>query len=175
MFYESTPGMLNSCGTLGLTSYTHRQWSDTEPCPLHLSMLLLRSALSLPLSLSTWQSLAWLPIYSSLYPFSGYGVPLPCALCMTIFTPSSSSDNDDLFPPHLSHPSFPSLAKICPIPAAHKVANVDTAVESGGRGAWDRRGDNDSDIDTVTCICMNTHICIISKTKWYKYTHIDYA
>lgn len=27
-------------------------------------------------------------------------------------------------------------------------------------------------IDTGTCICMNTHICIISERKWYKYTHI---
>lgn len=27
-------------------------------------------------------------------------------------------------------------------------------------------------IDMGTCICMNTHICIISEKKRYKYTHI---
>lgn len=25
--------------------------------------------------------------------------------------------------------------------------------------------------DTSTCICMNTHICIISERKWCKYAH----
>lgn len=64
---------------------------------------------------------------------------------MTIFTPSSSSDSDDLFPPSFIPSLVSSLAKICPVLTAHGEANVNTAGESGGRGARDRHGDKDGD------------------------------
>lgn len=67
-----------------------------------------------------------------------------------------------------------SLAKICTIPTAYVEANVNTVGESGGQEL--KAGMvTQTVIDTGTCICMNTHICIISEKKWYEYTHIPCA
>lgn len=121
------------------------------------------------LSLLTWQSLAWLLFHSSLYPFPSYEVPLSRVLCMTIFMPSSSSDNDDLFPPHLSHPSFPLWLRSVPSPQHTERLMLIRLVNPEGE-ELETGMETKTVIDTGTCICMNTHICIISERKWYKYT-----
>lgn len=70
------------------------------------------------------------------------------------------------FVPHF----ISSLAKTCTIPAVYVEANVNTVGES--RGQELKAGMvTQTVIDTGICIFMNTHICIISERKWYKYTH----
>lgn len=72
------------------------------------------------------------------------------------------------FPPHLSHLSFSSLAKICPVPTAYGEANVNTAGESGGRGARDRHGDKDGDRHGRMHMYEYTHMHNPRKGKRYK-------
>ena len=85
---------------------------------------------------------------------------------MTIFTPSS--DNADLFPPHLSHPSFPPWLRSVPSPQHRERLMLLRLVNPEGEEPRDRHGDKDS--DRHGRIRMNTHICIISERKRYKYT-----
>lgn len=133
-------------------------------------MLLLRPATP---SLSPYLTIARLASHLLLFfiLISGYEVPHPRALCMTIFTPSSLLWQRWPLSPSFIPSLISSLAKICPIPAAYGEANVNTAGESGGRRARDRHGDKDSDRHGHMHMYEYTHMHNLRKEMVEIHTH----
>lgn len=86
------------------------EWQQAMPSPV--SHAPAKTCLPLLfLLLPTWQLLAWLPLFST----SSSSSATKChSHVLSAWQYSSSPDNSDLFPPHLSHLSFPAWQRRVP-------------------------------------------------------------